>query len=586
MKWCIAFLFLVTLAAALPHDQSRTPQAKRVVTHRRGPVTPAGTRIQPPVKAPVRRVQAVRVVPAKTVAHAKVPTPVRTVSAPFRTTPPKPAKFHSVPVAAPPFKTYPGIRTLTKAENDALQRQIQQWQIAVVGGQVQPGYPGAPQPPPAPAPAPGTGYPAYPAGPGTIWIQVPSGAYPYPPQFPQAPAPPPPTAPVAPPAPAPEAPPVPEEPAAEEAAEGEDPVEETPAGEEIPATGEPPAPEAPPAAEEGVAPQEEVPAAPEEVPAVPEEVPATPEEVPATPEEVPATPEEIPATPEEVPATPEEPASGAEEGAAPEAPPAEGGETGEAGPSPPATGGGGDEQENKLVHCKEARGQFAHESSCSKYYNCWDDVVVEASCPNGLVFSEEHSYCDFPENVDCGQRGTEDVPPPIEGQEGCSSAYGSYRSQTNCSEFFICDNGVPVMFACPSGLFYNDEIGVCDYPYRVDCVNPPAPEGPPAEGGAEGGAEAPAPETPAPAPEEQPSPPAEAPAPPAEAAIPDSLRGLPPSFLKAGSPCWHNNVYPLNNVCSRVAVCRSGTTSILACPKGMAYDAYKRRCLPYYRARC
>ncbi|KAG8228193.1 hypothetical protein J437_LFUL004318 [Ladona fulva] len=119
--------------------------------------------------------------------------------------------------------------------------------------------------------------------------------------------------------------------------------------------------------------------------------------------------------------------------------------------------------------------------------------------------------------------------------------------------------------------FLTKELGVCDYPYRVDCVNPPAPETPPEEGGEES-----SPETPA---EEQPA------APPSEETG-DATRGLPPSFLKAGSPCWHNNVYPLNNACSRVSICRSGFTAILACPNGMAYDKYKLRCLPYYRVRC
>ncbi|XP_071454570.1 uncharacterized protein [Hetaerina americana] len=585
MKWWIV-LFLVSFAAALPHDKGRPQQVRRVVAQRRTPAAPiqvqAGARIPSPVKAPVRRVQAIRVVPTKSISHVRNPVRTVAVPAPFKPAFPKPGIAQRV-------KNFPGHRTLTKEESEALQRQIQQWQIAVVGGQVQPPYPGAPQPPPSGPPYPGG--PAVPAGPGTIWIQVPAGGYPYPPTYPPTYPQPGPPAPPSQPQPAPPSQPEPETPTIPEASQGS----------------EQPLPVGPEEASEGVEPVEEAPTGGETLPPLQplpseegSEPPDSESQTQPTAEQggQPEAPTEEGVEPHEEapPAEPVAPEGGAE-GSAPqeETPfeeiPAAGGEgpTGEgAGPPvvPPPSGAGGGDEQDKLVHCKEARGQFPHESSCSKFYNCWDDVVVEGSCPFGLVFSEEHSYCDFPENVDCGERTLDDTSNSIEENGGCTSPYGSYRSNTNCSEFFICDNGTPIMFACPAELFYNDELGVCDYPYRVNCQNPPAPETPPAELEG-GGTEGPAAETPGDAAPESP-PPAEQTAPAEElpATIPDALRKLPPSFLKAGSPCWHRNVYPLNNVCSRVAVCRSGTTSILACPKGMAYDVHKRRCLPYYRARC
>jgi len=54
--------------------------------------------------------------------------------------------------------------------------------------------------------------------------------------------------------------------------------------------------------------------------------------------------------------------------------------------------------------CKEPRGQFPSENSCNKFINCWDETVVEQTCPAGLVFNPEKSYCDYPANVDCGGR--------------------------------------------------------------------------------------------------------------------------------------------------------------------------------------
>ncbi|CAG5096861.1 Protein of unknown function, partial [Cotesia congregata] len=51
----------------------------------------------------------------------------------------------------------------------------------------------------------------------------------------------------------------------------------------------------------------------------------------------------------------------------------------------------------------------------------------------------------------------------------CPDPNGRYRSQTNCSEFYVCLAGSPIKFSCPRGLVYNDRVSVCDYPYNVDC---------------------------------------------------------------------------------------------------------------------
>ncbi|KAG8228194.1 hypothetical protein J437_LFUL004319, partial [Ladona fulva] len=386
------------------------------------PVPPHGAvRVLPPPHASGAKRSAVKLGSAK---HTAVAVPI-----PVRSPIPPPVRVASVVKRVNPSKKVPvfkpDIKTLTKEESEALQRQIQQWQIAVLGSAVPPPGPAGPPGPPGTPPT-------YPAGPGTIWIQVPAPGYPqYPshpgyPPYPGPPSIPPPPPPTAPQPPIPDEAvqgslqPVPEVPPTEEG---------VPPQEEIPATGESPTGETP---SEGAPPEEEVPT--DEV--IPEEEPTAPEgEVPA--EEVPTGEEGVP--PEEVP-----------DGSAPTGEtPSEGGTTGGEVPTP------GDEEEDKLIHCKEKRGQFSHESSCSKFYNCWDDVVVEQSCPKGLAFSEEHSYCDFPENVDCGGKPL-DIPPPIPGEEsGCTSSYGSYRSNTNCSEFFICVNGDPVKFACPESLSYN-----------------------------------------------------------------------------------------------------------------------------------
>jgi hypothetical protein len=41
---------------------------------------------------------------------------------------------------------------------------------------------------------------------------------------------------------------------------------------------------------------------------------------------------------------------------------------------------------------------------------------------------------------------------------------------TDCSKFFKCSNGVPHEMNCPGGLYFNDNLNVCDWPHNVVCV--------------------------------------------------------------------------------------------------------------------
>lgn len=54
--------------------------------------------------------------------------------------------------------------------------------------------------------------------------------------------------------------------------------------------------------------------------------------------------------------------------------------------------------------CQGPRGQYPSPKSCANYLNCWDDVVIEQTCPDGLLFNDAAGYCDFAFNVNCGDR--------------------------------------------------------------------------------------------------------------------------------------------------------------------------------------
>ncbi|XP_065285654.1 chondroitin proteoglycan 1-like [Dermacentor albipictus] len=40
----------------------------------------------------------------------------------------------------------------------------------------------------------------------------------------------------------------------------------------------------------------------------------------------------------------------------------------------------------------------------------------------------------------------------------------------DCSSYFVCQQGLPVLMPCPAGLLFNDALNVCDYAYNVSCV--------------------------------------------------------------------------------------------------------------------
>merc|ERR1712018_492472 len=51
---------------------------------------------------------------------------------------------------------------------------------------------------------------------------------------------------------------------------------------------------------------------------------------------------------------------------------------------------------------------------------------------------------------------------------------GKISSPTNCSEYYVCVMGRAYLYQCPimaSGgqLYYDPELGVCNWPWMVDC---------------------------------------------------------------------------------------------------------------------
>ncbi|KAL4719839.1 hypothetical protein ACJJTC_001807 [Scirpophaga incertulas] len=58
-------------------------------------------------------------------------------------------------------------------------------------------------------------------------------------------------------------------------------------------------------------------------------------------------------------------------------------------------------------HCDWLYGIFGHETSCTRYWTCWNGTATEQLCIGGLLYNENAHSCDWPENVDGCQKHRE-----------------------------------------------------------------------------------------------------------------------------------------------------------------------------------
>ena len=43
-------------------------------------------------------------------------------------------------------------------------------------------------------------------------------------------------------------------------------------------------------------------------------------------------------------------------------------------------------------------------------------------------------------------------------------------STTNCSQYYVCDHGIPILMECPGDLYFDQSVSACNYP---DVIVPP-----------------------------------------------------------------------------------------------------------------
>uniref|UniRef100_A0A182PNZ3 Chitin-binding type-2 domain-containing protein n=1 Tax=Anopheles epiroticus TaxID=199890 RepID=A0A182PNZ3_9DIPT len=105
-----------------------------------------------------------------------------------------------------------------------------------------------------------------------------------------------------------------------------------------------------------------------------------------------------------------------------------------------------------------ADGYFVRDKlDCAGYFFCSNGQAQSAArCPEDYLFSELHQSCDFPTNVDC---------------HVCTDQAGIYLEPhpTNCSQFFMCNNGYSSLGHCSAGYSFDATQNICNPSDRVNC---------------------------------------------------------------------------------------------------------------------
>ncbi|KAF4527117.1 hypothetical protein B566_EDAN016045 [Ephemera danica] len=137
------------------------------------------------------------------------------------------------------------------------------------------------------------------------------------------------------------------------------------------------------------------------------------------------------------------------------------------------------------VACPSQNPEFAlhlpNPGSCTSFCKCDWGKAYYFDCPSGLHFNRVKQVCDWPADAGCapGPVTTTTIsPPPPPPPRFCTNVACPAQNPEfalhlpnpgKCTSFCKCDWGKAYYFDCPSGLHFNKDLSVCDWPWRANC---------------------------------------------------------------------------------------------------------------------
>ncbi|CAG9575504.1 unnamed protein product [Danaus chrysippus] len=113
-------------------------------------------------------------------------------------------------------------------------------------------------------------------------------------------------------------------------------------------------------------------------------------------------------------------------------------------------------------HCDWLYGIFGHETSCTRYWTCWNGTATEQLCIGGLLYNENAHSCDWPENVDGCQKH------PLCNED----PNGNVPLGKSCNRYWQCQGGYPRLQRCPAMLVFDRRSLRCVVPPTEECDVP------------------------------------------------------------------------------------------------------------------
>ncbi|XP_050095177.1 uncharacterized protein LOC126577534 [Anopheles aquasalis] len=101
-------------------------------------------------------------------------------------------------------------------------------------------------------------------------------------------------------------------------------------------------------------------------------------------------------------------------------------------------------------------------TNCSKYIICFGMEGIEQSCGGDLLFNPVLGMCDVPTNVICELScpAVDDPQNPVWLPDA--------RSE-DCARHYLCFRGEPLLFICPSNLYFDTRSNTCTFPSNSTC---------------------------------------------------------------------------------------------------------------------
>ena len=124
-----------------------------------------------------------------------------------------------------------------------------------------------------------------------------------------------------------------------------------------------------------------------------------------------------------------------------------------------------------VEHCDWLYGIFGHETSCTRYWTCWNGTATEQLCIGGLLYNENAHSCDWPENVDGCQKH------PLCNED----PNGNVPLGKSCNRYWQCQGGYPRLQRCPAMLVFDRRSLRCVVPPTEECDIPTTTAPPPEE---------------------------------------------------------------------------------------------------------